>query len=125
MVYIQVNTTLKNFSQGNLGGSYCLVYCGDGLESEITECLCGKFCKWTTGKPVCYDPADYEYSIYGEEYEQEPMPEAKVKNIFQFSDLFHRFIFHFPIFFANNLSEDANFPVDLNTYASGWSLGRP
>ena len=71
--------------QGNLGGSYCLVYCGDGLESEITECLCGKFCKWTTGKPVCYDPADYEYSIYGEEYEQEPMPEAKVKNIFEFS----------------------------------------
>ena len=46
-----------------------MVFCGNGLESEISECLCGKFCKWTLGKPSCFDPSDYAYSMYGEEFE--------------------------------------------------------
>ena len=34
------------------------------FESFITECNCGKFCKWTSGKPFCYDPNEYDYSVY-------------------------------------------------------------
>ena len=38
----------------------------------MTECNCGKFCKWTSGKPFCYDPNEYDYSVYhyGNDYDR-------------------------------------------------------
>ena len=54
------------------------------FESFITECNCGKFCKWTSGKPFCYDPNEYAYSVYhyDEDYhlsfESEIVPAAPV-----------------------------------------------
>lgn len=47
-------------SKGNLKDSYCTMFCPKGLEPVMSECLCGKQCKWMPARPYCADPADYE-----------------------------------------------------------------
>ena len=47
-------------SKGNLKDSYCTMFCPKGLEPVMSECLCGKQCKWMPSRPYCADPADYE-----------------------------------------------------------------
>ena len=62
-----MNDTDVKCSDTNRGGSYCVTACAEGMESFVTECNCGKYCKWTSGKPYCFDSADYSYSSYGED----------------------------------------------------------
>ena len=60
-----LNDTDVKCSNSHHGGSYCSTSCPPGYESFVTECNCGRYCKWTSGKPYCFDPAEYDY--YGNE----------------------------------------------------------
>lgn len=62
-----LNDTDVKCSNSHHGGSYCSTSCPPGYESFVTECNCGRYCKWTAGKPYCFDPAEYDY--YGNEEE--------------------------------------------------------
>ena len=48
------------------------------FDSFITECNCGKFCKWTSGKPFCYDPNEYDYSVYHYDEHYDPSFESEI-----------------------------------------------
>ena len=51
------------------------------FDSFITECNCGKFCKWTSGKPFCYDPNEYDYSVYHYDSDYDQTYESEIDTI--------------------------------------------
>ena len=51
------------------------------FDSFITECNCGKFCKWTSGKPFCYDPNEYDYSVYHYDSDYDHTYESEIATI--------------------------------------------
>ena len=77
-----LNDTDVVCSNAHHGGSYCSTSCPPGYESFVTECNCGRYCKWTSGKPYCFDPAEYDY--YGD---QESSPKGNL-----YSSIFNKFL---------------------------------